>query len=104
MKYFIVTYFKRPNGQMDETVSVSKNIKNRDIQTASVILDFKEGKVIKASLGSNSVPRDFIKIRDFYRQYYSKLMEDLEAVYGHYEIFTESDTSEVTPDTEQATS
>jgi hypothetical protein len=40
MRYFLVSYLKQANGQMDEVVSVSARLKLRDRQTAAVILDF----------------------------------------------------------------
>ena len=86
MRYFIVKYTKRPNGQMDELVSVSKKIKRIDLQTSSVILDFQKGQVIIASMDGTTIPKDFLRIRDFYHQHYKRLIDDLEAVYGRFEI------------------
>lgn len=77
MRYMIITYVQRPNGQMDERVEVSNRVKNRDINTASVILDFKNNAVIKASVGSQSAPRDFDRIRDFYAQHYPNVIEQI---------------------------
>ena len=89
MRYLIITYIQRAVGrgsqrdlQTDEVVSVSKKTKFRDISTASVILDFKTRQVIKASLGDKMAPRDFQKIRDFYHQYYAKVIDDLETVWA----------------------
>jgi hypothetical protein len=81
MRYFLVRYLKKPTGQMDEVVSVSKKIKLRDAQSSAVILDFKTQQVIQASMDGVTVPRDWNRIRDFYHQHYSRLIEDLEAVY-----------------------
>ena len=66
---------------MDEEVSVSKKIKLQDSQSSAVILDFKTRKVVQASMDGVTVPRDWNRIRDFYHQYYARLIEDLEAVY-----------------------
>lgn len=85
MRYFIVKYLKRPNGQMDELVSVSKKIKLNDSQTAAVILDFQKGQVLQSTMDGVTIPRDFVRIRDFYQQHYKRLIEDLEAVYGRFE-------------------
>ena len=68
--------------QMDEIVSVSKNLKVRDVQSAAVILDFKTNQVCQASLDGKTVPKDWQKIRDFYHQHYARVIEDLEKVYG----------------------
>ena len=81
MRYFLVKYSKKPTGQMDEVVSVSKKIKLRDSQSSAVILDFKTRQVIQASMDGVTVPKDWNRIRDFYHQHYSRLIEDLEAVY-----------------------
>jgi len=81
MRYFLVRYLKKPTGQMDEVVSVSKKIKLRDLQSSAVILDFKTRQVVQASMDGVTVPRDWNRIRDFYHQHYSRLIEDLEAVY-----------------------
>jgi hypothetical protein len=81
MRYFLVKYSKKPTGQMDEVVSVSKKIKLRDFQSSAVILDFKTRQVVQASMDGVTVPRDWNRIRDFYHQHYSRLIEDLEAVY-----------------------
>lgn len=77
----MVRYLKKPTGQMDEVVSVSKKIKLRDSQSSAVILDFKTRQVVQASMDGVTVPRDWNRIRDFYHQHYARLIEDLEAVY-----------------------
>ena len=46
MRYFLISYYKKPTGQMDEVVSVSKNLKTRDRQTAAVVLDFQTQTVL----------------------------------------------------------
>lgn len=87
MKYFIVTYVRKRirdgrgfKEQMDEVVSVAKKLKNRDITMANVILDFEKKQVIKASLSTTSVPRDWSRIRDFYYQHYKDIIDNLEGV------------------------
>ena len=99
MRYFIVKYLKRPNGQMDELVSVSKKIKLKDCQSASVILDFQTGKVLQSTLDGVTVPKDFVRIRDFYQQHYKRLIDDLESVYGRFDY-----EKPVNPDTEPVSS
>jgi|LakMenEpi03Aug12_release.lakeMendotaPanAssembly.Ray.scaffolds.fasta_scaffold219051_3 hypothetical protein len=81
MRYFLVQYLRRANGQMDEVVTVSKKIKMRDSQSSAVILDFKTRRVVQASMDGVIVPKDWNRIRDFYHQHYAKLIEDLETVY-----------------------
>lgn len=82
MRYFIVRYLRKPSGNMDEIVAVSKNLRTKDIQSAAVILDFKTQKVLQSSLDGKTVPKDWWKIRDFYHQHYKRMIEDLEAFHG----------------------
>ena len=70
MRYLILTYYTKPNGQIDEVMAVAKNLKNRDHQTANVILDFKTLSVLKCSMGGVQVPRDFNRIVEYYMKHY----------------------------------
>ena len=63
---------------MDEVVTVAKQTKTRDIQSAAVILDFKFRSVVKCSMDGVVVPKDWNRIRDFYHQHYGQIIEDLE--------------------------
>jgi hypothetical protein len=77
MRYFLVNYYQKPNGKMDENTMIAKRVKSRDWQTAAVILDFKDCKVLKANLAGATVPKDFQKIVSFYHQYYPNVIERL---------------------------
>lgn len=83
MRYLVITYYKKANGQIDEVMAVTKNLKNRDIETGSVILDFKKLEVIKASLNGVTVPRDFNRIAEYYYQHYKSTMDRLFAENGY---------------------
>jgi hypothetical protein len=63
---------------MDEVVTLAKRTKMRDLQSAAVILDFKTRTVVKCSMDGVVVPKDWQRIRDFYHQHYSQVIEDLE--------------------------
>jgi hypothetical protein len=77
MRYLILTYYKKANGQVDEVMAVSKNLKTRDHATANVILDFKELKVLKCSMGGVQVPRDFDRIVEYYMEHYESTITRL---------------------------
>ena len=85
MRYLIITYYKKANGQIDETTAVARNLKMRDHQTASVILDFKKLAVVKANLNGETVPKDFNKIVEYYMQHYENIIKRLFEENG-YEI------------------
>jgi hypothetical protein len=92
MRYFIVTYYTKANGKVDEATAVSNKVKTRDLQTASVILDFKDCSVLKSSMGGVVVPKDFQKIVSFYHQHYPHVIERLFKENG-YEIKVEESGS-----------
>ena len=77
MRYLILTYYKKPSGQIDEVMAVAKNLKNRDHQTASVILDFRTLSVLKCSMGGTQVPRDWDRVVSYYHQHYASTIERL---------------------------
>lgn len=77
MRYLILTYYAKANGQIDEVMAVAKNLKNRDHQTANVILDFKTLSVLKCSMGGTTVPRDFDRIVEYYMKHYESTITRL---------------------------
>ena len=85
MRYLIITYYRKATGQIDESTAVAKNLKMRDHQTASVILDFKKLAVVKAQLGGTSVPKEFNRIVEYYMQHYENIIRRLFEENG-YEI------------------
>lgn len=64
-------------------MTVTRNIKPRDLQTANVILDFKKLQVIKATMGDTVVPKDFNRIVEYYHQHYASTIERLFAENGY---------------------
>lgn len=83
MRYMIITYMARPQGRtrsmhQDEVVTVAKRIRPRDLDLASVILDFKNRVVLKSSVGDKVAPRDWQRIRDYYHQHYQDIIQRLE--------------------------
>ena len=85
MRYLLITYYLKPDGKIDESTTVAKNLKPKDIQTCSVILDFKKLQVVKAQMNGVSVPKDFDKIVEYYIQHYESIIKRLFAENG-YEV------------------
>ena len=97
MRYLILTYYKKANGQIDEVMAVAKNLKTRDHQTANVILDFRELKVLKCSMGGEQVPRDWDRIVSYYHQHYESTIARLFKENGYEIVKPEEPKSEVQP-------
>ena len=83
MRYLLLTYFYQANGKIDEGMTVSNSVRTKDWQTASVILDFKDQKVLKASLRENTIPKDWDRIISYYYPFYPAIMERLFTENGH---------------------
>jgi len=95
MRYFLITYIKKPNGQTDESVAISRRVKRNDLATASVILDFKEQKVIKASFGGQLAEKNWSSVRDYYFKHYPNYITPMEEAYGKLAAY-EADTGPLT--------
>lgn len=61
----IVTYVKKANGKWDELTEFKNSLRTRHIQTAKVILDFKEKKCVVNSLNKEAGYDDML---EFYKR------------------------------------
>lgn len=77
MRYLLLTYYRKPTGKIDEAMTVSNRLKKQDLQVANVILDFKTLSVIKCSLDSVVVAKDWDRIVSYYYQHYAATIERL---------------------------
>lgn len=69
---------RKPNGQIDEQVAVSKRVKTSDIQTCNVILDFVKKKIDKCVIEGKVVETDWDKMNEYYKRIYPSLVAQLE--------------------------
>lgn len=98
--YLVAYYFQRPSGNRvrtnragwqrnqsnvswDEQVALTKNLKNRDITMAKVILDLANQRVIKNDWRSG---QDFAQLYKYFEQgyphYTTKIMEQIRPEYS----------------------
>jgi hypothetical protein len=64
-RYMIVTYIKKPNGKWDELTEFKNSLKTSHVQTAKVILDFKNKTCVKNGLNPEAGFEDML---DFYKR------------------------------------
>lgn len=94
MRYLTITYYRKPNGHFDESVAARRSLKTRDYTMASVILDFRDLAVIKASLEGTNIPLDFQRIVEYYHQHHGSLIQQLFETNGYrMEVQDESKNS-----------
>jgi hypothetical protein len=77
MRYLLIKYIQRPNGKIDEEVTVTRRLRTKDIQLCAVILDFAKQEVVQASMRGVTVPKDWLRILGFYYQYYKSTIDRL---------------------------
>jgi hypothetical protein len=78
MRYFLVTFFRKPGGQIDEQVVVSKRCKAADLQSCNLVMDFAERKINKFVVEGKRPERTFDDLANYYRKVYPVLIEQLE--------------------------
>jgi hypothetical protein len=83
MRYLLLTYYRKPTGQIDEAMTLSRKLKLRDHQMANVILDFKTLSVVKCSMDGVVVPKDWDRVVAYYYQHYATTIERLFEENGH---------------------
>ncbi len=64
-RYMIVTYMMKPNGKWDEITEFKRHYRTKHIQSAKVILDLAERKVIKNGLNPEAGYDDML---EFYKR------------------------------------
>jgi hypothetical protein len=78
MRYLLIQFLRKANGQIDESVSVSKKLKNTDFQISNVIIDYATKKVEKCVIEGKVLDTDFEKMHEYYKKIYPALIFQLE--------------------------
>lgn len=74
----LITFLRKPGGQIDEQVGFSKKVRPSDQQTCNVILDFKDRKVLKCVIEGKVTPTTFEKMHEYYKEIYPSMIQELE--------------------------
>ena len=82
MRYLLITFMRKPGGQIDEQVTISKRVKTSDLQTVNVIIDYAKKTVDKCVIEGRIVDTDFDKMNDYYKRIYPNLISQLEKEAG----------------------
>lgn len=78
MRYMLITYLRKPNGQIDEQVEIAKSVRTKDIQTCNVIMDFQEKKVNKCLIEGKVIDTTWDQLRDYYQKVYPEVVDRIE--------------------------
>ena len=80
MRYCVVTYLKQPtDAGYNESITLHTKLKSKELNRASIILDFVDRKVVKARLqAGTSIPKDWDNIVGYYKENYTDIIQRLE--------------------------
>lgn len=78
MRYLLISYLRKVNGQIDEMVNVSKRVRTSDLNNSNVILDFAENKIVKCVIEGREHDSTFEQMRNYYSKVYPQLIEQLD--------------------------
>jgi len=78
MRYLLIQYIRKPNGQIDELVQTSRKLKKSDMNTKNVILDYSDRTINKCVIEGNNHDTTFEQMTKYYKRIYPKLIEQLE--------------------------
>lgn len=77
MRYFVIRYIRRPNGQFDEISEICKKIKPSTLQSASIILDFAKLEVLLSTVNGVTAPKDWQLMMETYKPHYQQHFQAL---------------------------
>ena len=77
MRYLVITYILKPDGRSDEIVAVKEKLTGRINNTANIIMDFREKKILKARM-DKPIPREWNAIYYYFVNIYSDIVKALE--------------------------
>ena len=78
MRYLLIQFIRKPGGQIDEQITVSKKVKPADLQTMNVILEYAKKKIDKCVIEGKTLNQDWDKMNEYYKNIYPALIEQLE--------------------------
>ena len=78
MRYLLISFMRKDNGQIDEMVSVSKRVRTSDMNSQNVIMDFADQKVVKCVIEGREHDTTFDLMKQYYARVYPTLVEQLE--------------------------
>lgn len=79
----LLTYVRKPDGRVDENMELARRLRTRDIQRCNVILDFKDQRVVQATMDGVTIPKNWDRVVGYYFQHYANIIERLFQENGH---------------------
>lgn len=78
MRYLLVTFFRKPGGQIDEQARFVKRVRTSDVSMSNIILDFGLRKIDKCVVEGKKLDRTFDQLCEYYKRIYPIMITQLE--------------------------
>jgi|TARA_R110000751_G_scaffold21599_3_gene61862 hypothetical protein len=78
MRYLLIQYIRKANGQIDELIQTSRKLKKSDMNTKNIIMDYADHSVKKCVIEGSDHDTTFDLMHEYYKRIYPRLVEQLE--------------------------
>jgi hypothetical protein len=78
MRYLLVTFYRKPGGQIDEEARFVKRVRTSDIAQSNIIMDYGVRKIDKCVIEGKIVPKSFDELNEYYKKIYPTMVAQLE--------------------------
>jgi len=78
MRYLLITFYRKPGGQIDEQARFVKRVRNSDMSMSNIIMDYGLRKVEKCVVEGKKLNRSFDQLNDYYKKIYPAMVTQLE--------------------------
>jgi hypothetical protein len=78
MRYLLITFYRKPGGQIDEQARFVKRVRNSDISMSNIIMDYGTRKVDKCVVEGNKLNKSFDELNAYYKKIYPQIVDQLE--------------------------
>jgi len=78
MRYLLITFYRKPGGQIDEQARFVKRVRNSDITMSNIIMDYGTRKIEKCVVEGNKLSKSFEELHLYYKKIYPQIVDQLE--------------------------
>lgn len=78
MRYLLITFYRKPGGQIDEQAKFVKRVRTSDISMSNIILDYGLRKVDKCVVEGRRLEKSFEELHQYYKKIYPAIINQLE--------------------------
>ena len=78
MRYLLISFLRKPGGQIDEQARFVKRVRTSDLTQSNIIRDYGLRKIDKCVVEGNRLDRSFDQLHEYYKKVYPQIIAQLE--------------------------